>query len=144
MIDEEVSGLLSPSIRTAKFDTVGRVYKGTVLAARARQVTDMQTGQPQFWPNGDPRKEVLIDLQTDERDSEDDDGVRRVYVKGGMVAAVREALAAAKVKSLEVGGKLSIKYTGDGEATQRGFNPPKLYAAKYEPPAPQALSEEDF
>ena len=31
--------------------------------------------------------------------------------------------------------ELTVRYIGDGEQKTRGFNPPKLYRAKYTPPA---------
>jgi hypothetical protein len=62
-----------------------------------------------------------------------------------MRSAIAKALGKVKL-SEAIGGILAIKYTGDGEPTQRGFNAPKLFAAKFTPaggvaaPAPAPIS----
>lgn len=121
--------------RTAKFDEVGRTYKGEILAADVRQSTEFGSDKPEFWPDGKPKMEVVITLQTEEAEGDDDDGMRRVYAQGRMLRAISTA---AKGK-LEIGGKLAIKYTGDGEA-KKGMNAPKLYKAWYEAPPPESVS----
>ena len=42
-----------------------------------------------------------------------------------------------------MGGKLLIKYIADGKAARRGYNPPKVYEAKYRAPAREAASVPD-
>ena len=81
--------------------------------------------------------QLRVVLTTDERDPEDpeDSGERAVYVRGNMQRAVAQAVRQAGARGLAVGGKLLIKYSGDGKATRRGLNAPKLYEAKYRPPA---------
>ncbi len=134
-IDSSVAGLLESASKTAKFPTVGTTHKGEVVSATTRQATDFDSGKPKFWDDGNPIMELVITIQTTERDPDDthDDGRRTLYAGGRMLKAIKDALRAARA-TLEEGGKLAVQYTGDGEAT-RG-NPPKLYAAQYEPPAP--------
>lgn len=135
-IDSGIEGFLtSGGAPAAKFPSPGTVVKGTIISAELSQQTDMVTGAPSTWPDGKPKMQVIVTLQTEERDSsiDDDSGVRRVFVKGGMQAALREALKAAG-SGLAEGGTLAIKYTGDGERTKPGFNPPKLYQASYKAP----------
>jgi len=93
--------------------------------------------------DGQPMLQLIVKLQTGNPDlnDPDDDGVRALYVKGkNLTAAIREAVKSAGAKSLEVGGKLSVTYTGDGEKTNKAFNAPKEYSATYT--APNA--SEDF
>lgn len=123
---------------TAKFPEIGTVHKGRILSMERKQQTDFLSKKPLFWDNGDPRWELVITLQTDERDdeTEDDDGQRRIFAKGKLMYAIREAVEASGFRgSSLVGGNLAVKYTGNGKASQPGMSPPKEYAAKFEPPA---------
>jgi hypothetical protein len=89
------------------------------------------------WPDGNPRYEVVVEVDTDQRsaDLEDDQGVRALHIKGAsMTGAIRDAVRKARAPGLEVGGVLTVTWSGDGVATGRG-KPPKLYAATYKPPA---------
>jgi len=128
--------------RSAKFETIGDKIKGTVVAAETRQQIDMDTDKPAFWDDGKPKMQLVVTLQTGEREDDDDDGVRNLYVKGSkkpetqsLTASLIGALKAAKATSLEVGGILAVRYVGDGTASKRGFNPPKLYEMAYKAPA---------
>jgi hypothetical protein len=140
----DVNDLLSggEKIPGARFDKVGDSVTGTIVSAEARQTTDIQTGQPEVWPQGDPKMQVVITLQTDQRDPEieGDDGRRRLYAKkpSAMLTAIIAALAGNR---LEVGGRLAVQHTGTEPASTRGFNDKKLYAAAYQPPAVNAAAD---
>lgn len=139
-----VDEILSGGAPTAKFPTVGTVIKGTIVSVEKSQQTDMDTGTPKTWDNGDPMWQWVFTLQTDQRDADiaDDDGQRRVFAKGQMKAAVDDAIRKSGQKSgTIVGGKLAVKYASDGEPKKRGWNPPKIYSAQYQPPAP---ADDDF
>lgn len=137
--------LLGGGTKSAKFDRIGDEVSGTIASPpEVRQQTDMTTGKPKVWDNGDPVMQLVVRLQTDQRDpaDPDDDGVRAVYVKGSkkpesksLHAAVAGAVRASGAKSLEVGGRLTVRFVGEGVAERRGFNPPKHYEATYVPPA---------
>lgn len=121
------------------FKEIGDSIKGTVISAEAAQQTDMD-GTPKSWDDGNPMMQVIVTLQTDLSEDDDDDGKRKLYVKGSkkpesqsLAAAVAGALTKVKAK-LEVGGTLAVKYIGDGVAKTRGFNAPKLYTAAYKAP----------
>ncbi len=135
-VDASVEGFLSGGgAPSAKFPTPGTTVKGTVEEAAVSQQTDLD-GKPKFWDDGNPRQQLVVTLNTDERDStiDDDNGARRVFIKGQMLTALKDALKKAGVKSIEVGGTLAVKYTEDGVPTKTGFNAPKLYVAQYKPP----------
>lgn len=126
------------------FDRPGDSVSGKVLNLEEVQQTDMDSGKPAVWDNGQPKMMYRVELQTQLRDGTDDDGVRSVYLKGSKkpesqssLAAVLAAVRAATGgrSSLTVGGTLKLTYVGDGEQTRRGYNAPKLYAAEYIPPA---------
>lgn len=130
--------------RTAKFETVGASITGTVVAAEARQRTDLDTGKPATWDNGDPQMQVVITLATDERDPDDpdDDGHRNVYVKawGPQLRALRDAVRASGAKDIEAGGVFTATYSGDGERPKPHMSPPKLFTYTYQPPVPGTSS----
>jgi hypothetical protein len=139
--------LMGGGAPSARFEHPGDTVSGSITdKPDLRQQTDFTSGEPLFWPNGDPRMQLVVTLATELRDATvvDDDGTRRVYVKGNLQKAVQQAVRTAGAPGLEVGGVLTVTYTGDGEAKQRGMSPPKLYSASYTPaaqafvaPAPQ-------
>jgi hypothetical protein len=126
--------------RSAKFDNAGDTITGTITAEpEMRQQTDIKSGQPKFWDNGDPQMQLVVRLQTDLREDADDDGIRAIYVKGGFKAptmqkAIADAVRASGAKGLAVGGTLTVTYTGNGPASGVGMNPPKYYTAQYQAP----------
>lgn len=140
--------------RSAKFDTIGTSITGTILpspsgdAGEVRQQTEIGTGKPLTWDNGDPKNQLVIKLQTTLREDADDDGVRMLYVKGSkdpgsksLTAALTGALQNAKAK-LAVGGTLTVTYTGNGTPSTTGFTPPKQYQATYAAPSEAFLAPE--
>lgn len=123
---------------SAKFDSPGVTVAGTITrVGEPMQQRDFTTGNPKFWDDGKPMLQLPVDVRTDLRDPEvtNDDGTRALYIKGELQKAVRTAVRQAGATGLREGGHLSVTYTGNGEARQRGMNPPKLYSATYTPPA---------
>jgi hypothetical protein len=127
------------------FERPGDVVTGRIVDIQEIQQTDMDTGIPQTWDNGQPKMMVQVELQTELRDPQNlaDDGKRSVYLKGSKKsesfsssAAVLDAVKAATGSTqLAVGGTLTLQYTGDGVASARGKNPPKQYRAQYVAPS---------
>lgn len=137
--------LMGGGVTSAKFETIGTAVTGTITDLTASQQTDFTTGELKTWANGDPMMQVVVTLATDQRDPDvtDDDGLRKVYVKGkSLTAAVRDAVRRAGAKGLEPGGTLTVTYVGDGVAERRGINPPKLYSAVYAKPDPAAAANQ--
>ena len=154
MNDDVNSFLQGGSGKAAKLEELGDAITGTVIHAEVQQQTSMEDNTPLTWSDGSPRKQLVITLATDLRDDGDDDGNRRLYAKGGnfepqqgsgksMKEAIAEALKKAQAK-LEDGGTLTVALTGIGKKTNRGYNAPKLYKAKYEPPKAVSISESDL
>lgn len=134
--------LMSGGAKSAKFPEVGTVVKGSITTPPTlSQQTDFTTGALKTWDDGKPQMQLVVTIQTDEKDDVEDDGVRSLYVKGAMQAAVKDAIRKAGARGLEVGGTIAIKYTGDGVAKTRGMNPPKQFAAQYVPPTAKAVDD---
>lgn len=127
------------------FDTIGAQVAGQIIDLEEVQQTDLDSGQPSFWPDGKPKMMYRVTLATQLRDPADtaDDGHRTIYLRGSVKAESQSSLAAVigavrqatGGQDLRVGGTLTLQYIADGQASQRGFNPPKKYAATYQAPA---------
>lgn len=139
--------LLGSGGKGAKFETVGDTVKGVICATpEMRQQTDIKTGAPSCWDDGSPKMQLVIKLQTDAKDDSEDDGIRSLYVSGGFKRAstqkaIADAVRASGAKGLEVGGTLAVKFTGEEPSQTKGFNPAKLYAAKYTAPTVKAVDD---
>jgi hypothetical protein len=154
MSDDINDFLFGSSGKAAKFENLGDMVVGVILDAKKTQQTSMEDNTPLTWQDGSPRMQLVVSLQTDQRDDDDDDGVRRVFAKGGtyevaegagtsMKAAIADAVKRAGTK-FEDGGKLTVAYTGNGKKTNRGYTAPKLFKAKYEPPSKVAITDDDL
>jgi hypothetical protein len=142
-LDEANEFLLAGGVASAKFEKPGTTASGSICRPpEVQQQREIDGGKPKYWDDGSPRKQIVVHLQTTARDPdvEDDDGIRALYIRGNMLRAVREAVRKAGVR-LEVGGVLTVTYTGDGERKAAGFNPPKLYTAAYVPAAQAAVAD---
>lgn len=136
------SWLMTGSVKSTRFQSVGDYVVGHIMhTPQMQQVRDINTKQPKYWDDGKPQMQMRVILMTEERDQEDedDDGQRAVYIKGQMQRSVADAVRKAGAPGLQIGGKLMITYTGDGKASGKGMNPPKLYEAKYRAPEPPAV-----
>lgn len=130
----------------AKFPTPGTSVGGRITEKpTVEQQRDISTGDKKFWSDGNPMMQLVVTVQTTERDPEieEDDGRRRLFVKGQMKNAIADAVRSAGGRGLEVGGTLTVTYSHDGTPSQRGFNPPKQYTAQYIPAATNALHSPD-
>lgn len=128
---------------SATFREVGTEHKGVVTALETMQVRNFKTKLPETWDDGNPKMQAVLTLQTDERDPqiENDNGVRKLYVSSkGMREAIAAAVRKAGSSQVLVGGKIAVRFTREGES-ESGLNPPKVYAAKYEPPPSPAHDE---
>lgn len=138
------SWLMAGGVPAAKFETHGDTLTGTISEApELRQQTDFDTGAPLVWDDGQPRMQLVVTLATTLRDpaNEEDDGTRRLYVKGRMQQAVAAAIRKAEAKGLEIGGTLTIAYVGDDEPKRKGMSGAKIYTATYASPAAAFLAQ---
>jgi hypothetical protein len=139
-----VQDLLSESLSNKAFfnknSAVGDTVTGTILDSEVRQSRDFDDNKLEFWDDNSPRLQMVINIQTDIREDEDDDGVRSVYVKwwGAQRKALLTAVKEAGINDLAPGDQFTASYIGDGEQTDRKKSAPKLYAYGIKPAGPIA------
>lgn len=132
--------LFQGGAKAFQFNNIGDAVEGRIVSAELRQQTSIE-GLKLSWDNGDPRMQLVITLATKLQDTEDDDGLRTVYAKGGrydvqsgegtsMRDAIADAVRTMGEKRLEEGDELVIAFTGLGVA-KRGYSQPKLYTAGF-------------
>lgn len=106
-------------------------------------MTMMGTGAPILWADGRPKQQMVVTLLCDGRggaireqapDNPADQGRRRLYIRGYMVAAIRQALQNAGVQGLRQGGELYVAWTATQPSKTPNFDDARLWAAKYIPP----------
>ena len=127
-------------------EEIGDTIEGKILNVKRVQQTSFSDNTPLFWDNGDPRMQTVVELQTDLRSDDDDDGVRSIWLKGGKnfepgsgkgssgEVALAQACRDAGSKSIDEGAVLKVAMTGLAKPTTRGYQPAKLYTMKYEAP----------
>lgn len=79
-----------------------------------KQATDYSTGEPKFYDDGNPIYDLVLTLDTDYRDpaKEDDDGVRRLFVGGGMRKALAAEMREKKLKRFGDGTQVTVELSG--------------------------------
>jgi len=138
-LDDLFAGSGAPSF---KFESVGDTVTGVITGLDVRQQTDFDSGEPKTWDDGKPMMEIVITVATALRDPdiEDDEGERRVFCRGAMLTALKQAVRKVKETKPAIGGRVTISHSGLGEAKKRGFNAPKLYTVEYEAPSGVAVA----
>jgi hypothetical protein len=127
-----------------QFDQIGASVQGTIESLGEVQQTNITSGEPEFWPGGQPKMMYRVSLRTSLRDPANphDDGKRDIYLKGSRKAeslsSLSAVLQAVKLATgstqLEPNATLIVTYTGDG-VPAKGMSAPKQYAASYVRPA---------
>lgn len=129
----EADLFLSGGAPAQKFPKEGFTWGGTILGWEMAQQTDLETGELKFWPDGKPQMQLILNMQGEptgitwegnayrEVPLHDDDGARRLFVKGGLQAAVGKALRDAGRK-LEIGAYLEVTRTKDLPPTKKGYS----------------------
>lgn len=132
--------LMGSGGRSAKFETVNDKVSGTIMRVDTRQRTEMGSGTPQTWPDGNPKMQLVIQLLTDGQDDEEDDGMRNLYVPipSAMQKAIADAVRSTGQRGLGEGGILAVQFHATKAAETRGYSPQKLYRARYDPPTVSA------
>lgn len=136
--------LMGAGVPSASFDgTPPIIHKGRVLAMEKAQQRDIN-GNKKFWDDGEPMWQLVFTIDTGVTDPsiDNDDGVRKIYAKAQMLTAIREAVKRSGHRGDLVGGTLAVRYKEDGEVTKRGYNPPKIYDAKFTPPTEADLLDD--
>lgn len=125
--------------RAAKFPQPGATITGKISATPfEKQATKFGSQDLDFWPNGDPRMDIVVPLEETNVPREDgnDDGDRTIYVSSkNMRNAIAGAIQTAGQQDVAIGGTLTVTYVGNDPNSKNPANPAKLYEAQYTPPA---------
>jgi hypothetical protein len=136
-------------------EKIGDRIKGRIRLIERRQQRAFDGGAALTWDDGSPRMLTYIELETDLRESDDDDGVRSLYLKGGRnfepaegkghagEVALVEAAKKAGIKVIEEGCILEDVLTGMAKPTTRGYQGAKLHTMKLEAPT-SSVNLDDF
>ena len=110
----------------------GTTVTGRIVNREKRQSTDMD-GKPKVWDSGEPMMEWVITIATT-------DGDRRLFAKGAMLTAIKQAVKDAGSNSLDLHATLTVTRVKE-EKLPSGYKR-WLYDAKYVPGEPPA--DEDW
>ena len=127
--------LMGSGGRSAKFEQHQDEVDGLVVSSELRQQTKYGSNEPMTWDDGNPRMQMVVTLRvTGDALDDDDDLLRKVYVRGQMQLAVKDAVVKAGEAGLDIGGRLFVRYVSDAEPAKPGLNGAKQFFAKYAPP----------
>lgn len=129
-----------------KFTNPGDTHTGTIIeVGDARQATEFGSNEPAYWDREKtrPKMQVAVTLDTTERDPQDanDTGKRTLWVvedgrSGSILSAIRQAVHQAGAGTIDIGGQLTVTFSGFDPNSKNPANPRKIYSASYVPPAP--------
>lgn len=129
-----------------KFTTPGDTHTGTITeVSDARQATEYGSNELAYWDKERtrPKMQVAVTLDTTERDPQDanDTGKRTLWVvedgrSGSILSAIRQAVHQAGAGTIDIGGQLTVTFSGFDPNSKNPANPRKIYSASYVPPAP--------
>lgn len=124
---------------------VGATVTGTVKDVTGRRSTDYVTNEAEVWDDGRPKMLIVITLNTQLRDTPEDNGERGIYIKtwGVQAQALKEAVKATGAVTagavLKPGATFTATFTG--EQPSKAGSPTKLYAYQVVPPALAAVDQ---
>lgn len=131
-----------------QYSEPGDTVTGTIAKVDVKQVTNYKTKELEFFPSGDPKKQVILTLQTSLREDADDDGKRSVYIPlwGGKKAALADAMRAAGMKeastALALGNTFTARFVGEERKHGKdGSYTEKIYEYAIQAASTAALNE---
>lgn len=129
-----------------KFTNPGDTHTGTITeVSDARQATEFGSNEPAYWDREKtrPKMQVAVTLDTTERDPQDanDTGKRTLWVvedgrSGSILSAIRQAVHQVGAGTIDIGGQLTVTFSGFDPNSKNPANPRKVYTAAYQAPAP--------
>mgnify|MGYP003394544723 FL=1 len=133
--------LMGAGGRSAKFETIGDSVTGFVESMATRQQTEIGSGTLRTWPDGNPRMQLVVTIETEQHEDDEDDGMRNLYVQipAQMQKAIADAVRKAGEHGIAIGGKLQVRFVKTEAPKVRGFNPQKIYSAQYKEPDPSRV-----
>lgn len=118
-IGSTIVGTIIDEPRIVMTEDKGKDVENLVVNLTATTGTSIRSG----------KKAERVDVQPGDEVS--------LWIKaGGLARAVDAAIKKAGVNGLAEGGTLAVQHTGNGQPTQSGYDPPKLYNAEYSAPRP--------
>lgn len=124
--------LMRGGVPSVKFPQLGSTVIGQVTKPiKVVEVTDPRTKEVKRWPNGEPKMQVIIEMLTELRESDEDTGERTLWAKGQMQNAIRDAVRNSGARGILPGGVLQVTYVEDKPTD---LQPQKIYQAMYWPP----------
>lgn len=123
-----LTGKAVPSI-SFKDAKVGDAFTGVISDLETAQVRNFETGDPEFWEDGNPKLQIVVTLETDYIDPAvpEDDGQRKVYLFGQKLNAAKVAMKEAGIQKLEKGFQFTISFVGEKPSSNKKYNNVKLY-----------------
>ncbi|MFE3229875.1 DUF2786 domain-containing protein [Nocardia sp. NPDC059228] len=115
----------------------GTEVTGYIVAMEEEPELDFHTKALKLNADGTERMVPILILQTDGTTKPYGAGLRKLWVRSGIAAALIEACFDAGATAPALGGKIRIRYEGLGEPPAENFSAPKLYTADYQPPLDQ-------
>lgn len=112
---------------------------GEILEFEQRDKTDLDGNVVVGKKSGKPRIEWLFTLKVDEREDDDDDGIRKVPANESMQGAIAKAIKESGHQA-EVGGRLQIAVAKNPEDDYSQAD----YVARYTPPALAVPTDDIF
>ena len=129
-----------------KFTNPGDTHTGTITeVSDARQATEYGSNELAYWDKERtrPKMQVAVTLDTSERDPQDanDTGKRTLWVvedgrSGSILSAIRQAVHQVGAGTIDIGGQLTVTFSGFDPNSKNPANPRKVYTAAYQAPAP--------
>lgn len=99
------------SYPTVKFKTVGDSVAGRIVAVADVQATEFGSSNPAFWPDGSPKMQAKLTLETEPGNEESRVNLYITPSKN-MRNPVRAAIAAAGRSDVQVGDDIALTFTG--------------------------------
>lgn len=121
-----LTGKSVPSI-SFKDAKVGDSFTGVITDLETAQVRNYETGDPEFWEDGNPKLQIVVTLATDYNEGAEDDGERKVYLFGQKLQAAKAAMKEANIDKLEKGFQFTITFAGEKPSSNKKYNNIKLY-----------------
>ena len=137
-------------------EAIGDKITGRIRLVERRPQREFGGGADLTWDDGRPRLLTYIELETELHETDDDDGIRVLYAKGGknfepaqgtgsaMEVAIAEAVKAAGETLIEEGATLAVQHTGVAKPSTRGYQGAKLYRAQYKAPVSSVSADDLF
>jgi hypothetical protein len=134
MTTSDTSSFFGGSIEAVSFEALGDKVEGTITAKELRQRRDFDDPAVKLtWPDGRPKMEAILTIQTPYH-TEDDDGLRQLYVRGYMQRAFVTAVRAAGLRDVGIGMWIGVTFSAEEPSSDPTRDPAKLFEVELKAP----------